>query len=139
MVLNGLPSSQARAEESERLMRLAFTAFDTRTVEPTEEAFAELPVWNGEASTVGVRLGNPLRVAGHKRAFDQSSTEIVYDGPLSAPIEEGQQLATLVITMEGRDEPITAPLIATSSVEKLGFMGKAVAGLSLKLGAGDDQ
>ena len=54
MVLNGLPSSQARAEESERLMRLAFTAFDTRTVEPSEEAFAELPVWNGEASTVGV-------------------------------------------------------------------------------------
>lgn len=139
MVLNGLPSSQARAEESERLMRLAFTAFDTRTVEPSEEAFAELPVWNGEASTVGVRLEQPLRVAGHKRAFDEASTEIVYDGPLSAPIEAGQQVATLVITMEGRDEPVTAPLIATSSVEKLGFMGKAVAGLSLKLGAGGDQ
>ncbi|QYJ00240.1 D-alanyl-D-alanine carboxypeptidase [Thalassovita mediterranea] len=139
MVLNGLPSSQARAEESERLMRLAFTAFDTRTVEPSEEAFAELPVWSGEASTVGVRLEQPLRVAGHKRAFDEASTEIVYDGPLSAPIEEGQQVATLVITMEGRDEPVTAPLIATSSVEKLGFMGKAIAGLSLKMGGAADQ
>lgn len=136
MVLNGLPSSQARYDESQRLMRLAFTAFDTRTVEPTEEPIAELPVWNGEARSVGVRLASEFRVAGHKRAFDEANAEIVFDGPLRAPIAAGDEIATLVVTMEGKDIPVTAPLVATESVGELGFMGRAIEGLSLKMGGG---
>lgn len=136
LVINGLPSSQARAEEAERLMRLAFTAFDTKTIEPRDEPIAKLPVWNGKTRTVGVKLNAPLRVAGHKRAFDGAKTEIVYDGPITAPVEAGAQIATLVITMDGKDQPVSAPLIATESVASLDFLGRAVEGLSLKMGGG---
>jgi D-alanyl-D-alanine carboxypeptidase (penicillin-binding protein 5/6) len=134
LVLNGLPSSQARAEESERLMRIAFTAFDSRTVQPGDEPLAEIPVWNGEARTVGVALASEFRVSGHKRSFSDASTEIVYNRPLKAPINQGDEIATLVITMDGKDEPVTAPLVATEDVGKLGFVGRAIEGLSLKLG-----
>ncbi|WP_084419125.1 D-alanyl-D-alanine carboxypeptidase family protein [Henriciella litoralis] len=136
LVLNGLPSMQARAEEGERLMRLAFTAFDTRTITPGETPLATLPVWNGESRTVGVKLASDVRVAAHARAFDEATSEIVYDGPLKAPIAAGDEVARLVITIEGKDEPVTAPLIATESVGKLGFVGRAIEGLSLKLGNG---
>lgn len=134
VVLNGLPSLQARAEESERLMRMAFTAFDSRTVTPSDTPLTELPVWNGEKRTVGVVLGSEFRVSGHKRAFSEATTEVVYNGPIAAPISAGDQIATLVITMEGKDEPVTAPLIATESIGKLGFVGRAIEGLSLKMG-----
>ena len=137
LVLNGLPSMQARAEEGERLMRMAFTAFDSRTVEPSDAPLAELPVWNGEKRTVGVALGSPFRVSGHKRAFSEAKTRIVYDGPISAPVSAGDQIATLVIQMEGKDEPVTAPLVATESIDKLGFVGRAIEGLSLKLGGSE--
>ncbi len=137
LVLNGLPSMQARAEEGERLMRMAFTAFDSRTVEPSDAPLAELPVWNGEKRTVGVALGSPFRVSGHKRAFSEAETRIVYDGPISAPVSAGDQIATLVIQMEGKDEPVTAPLVATESISKLGFVGRAIEGLSLKLGGSE--
>ena len=134
IVINGLPSSQARAEEAERMMRLAFNAFDTKTIEPGEQPLATLPVWNGEVREVGVKLEAPVRVAAHKRAFRDATMEIVYDGPLEAPITKGDMLAQMVITLEGKDEPVTAPLVAMEDVEKLGFVGRAVEGLSLKLG-----
>ncbi|MEQ9317153.1 MAG: D-alanyl-D-alanine carboxypeptidase family protein [Henriciella sp.] len=137
LVINGLDSSQARADEAERLMRLAFTAFDTKTIEPGEEPLASLPVWNGEARQVGVKLEQPVRVAGHKTAFTSAKMEVVYDGPITAPVKAGDQIASLSITMDGKDAPIIAPLVATEDVAKLGFLGRAVEGLSLKLSGSD--
>ncbi|MEM5517597.1 D-alanyl-D-alanine carboxypeptidase family protein [Henriciella sp. AS95] len=137
LVINGLDSSQARADEAERLMRLAFTAFDTKTIEPSDEPLATLPVWNGETRTVGVKLQAPVRVAAHKRAFGDAKMEVVYDGPLVAPITAGDVVGSLLITLEGKSEPISAPLVATDNVAKLGFIGRAVEGLSLKLSGND--
>ena len=137
LVVNGLDSMQARADEGERLMRLAFTAFDTKTVQPTETPLASLPVWNGNVRTVGVKLGEPFRVAAHKLAFDNATTEIIYNGPLTAPIAAGDEIATLSIVLEGKDAPVTVPLYATEDVAKLGFIGRAVEGLSLKLSGSD--
>jgi len=136
LVINGLPSSQARADEAERLMRLAFTAFETRTIEPRDEPLASLPVWNGEARTVGVKLKESVRVSGHKTAFPDAEMEIVYEGPLEAPIAAGDEIGQLVIRMEGKETPVTAPLIATESVSRLGFLGRAIEGLSLKMNGG---
>jgi D-alanyl-D-alanine carboxypeptidase (penicillin-binding protein 5/6) len=84
-----------------------------------------------------VKLQEPIRVAAHKRAFDDARMEVVYDGPITAPVSAGDVIGKLVITVEGKDEPIIAPLVATESVAKLGFIGRAVEGLSLKL-SGDD-
>ena len=134
LVINGLPSSQARADEAARLMRLAFTAFDTRTIEPGEKALAVLPVRNGEAREVGVKLAEPLSVTAHKSAFSQAEVAIVFDGPIKAPVQAGDRIATLEITVAGKKDPVEAPLIATENVEKLGFIGRAIEGLSLKIG-----
>ena len=136
LVINGLPSSQARADEAERLMRLAFTAFETRTIEPRDEPLASLPVWNGEVRTVGVKLKEPVRVSGHKTAFPDAEMEIVYEGPLEAPIAAGDEIGQLVIKLEGKESPVTAALIATESVSELGFLGRAIEGLSLKMSGG---
>ena len=38
--------------------------------------------------------------------------------------------------MDGKDVPVTAPLVATESVGALGFVGRAIEGLSLKMGGG---
>ena len=135
IVINGLPSVQARAQEAERLMRLAFTSFDTKSFEPNGSSLAELEVWMGEAREVGVALKDPIAVTAHKRAWDTMTTEIVYDGPLTAPIAADDVVAELVITIEGK-EPIIAPLYATASVEKLGFIGRAVEGLSRMMTGG---
>ncbi|MEM1391553.1 MAG: D-alanyl-D-alanine carboxypeptidase family protein, partial [Pseudomonadota bacterium] len=104
IVINGLPSSSDRAQEAERLMRLAFSAFETREVANADARLAELDVWMGEARTVGVRMANSVSIVAHKRAFESGSTQIVYDGPLEAPITAGDTIAKLVISLDGRDD-----------------------------------
>ncbi|MCF6329682.1 MAG: D-alanyl-D-alanine carboxypeptidase, partial [Henriciella sp.] len=133
IVINGLPSSRARALEAERMMRLAFTAFETRTVAVSGNRIAELDVWLGSSRTVGVTMGEELSVTTHKRAFAKGRSEIVYAGPLKAPIIEGDIVANLIVSLDGK-EPIIVPLKAMESVEKLGFIGRAIEGLSRKLG-----
>lgn len=135
IVINGLPSKQARAREAERLMRMAFSAFETRTIEAGERRLAELDVWMGESRTVGVRLSESVDVTAHKRAFAKGKSEIVYDRLLEAPIKAGDEVATLVVTIEGK-APIELPLLATEDVSRLGFIGKAVDGLSRMLEGG---
>ncbi len=136
LVINGLESSNARALEAERLMRLAFTAFDTRSIQGGEARLAELDVWMGEARTVGVKLEDSISVTAHKRAFSRGKSEIVHERLLEAPITKGDQIATLVVTIEGKD-PIELPLLATEDVQRLGFLGKAIEGLSRKLEGSD--
>ncbi len=133
IVINGLPSSRARALEAERMMRLAFTAFETRTVAVSGERVAELDVWLGSSRTVGVAMGEELSVTAHKRAFAKGRSEIVYAGPLQAPIAEGDIVANLIVSLDGKEQ-IIVPLKAMESVEKLGFIGRAIEGLSRKLG-----
>lgn len=135
IVINGLPSKQARAREAERLMRMAFSAFETRTISADNQRLAELDVWMGEARKVGVKLGESRDVTAHKRAFVRGTSAIVHDRLIEAPINEGDQIATLIVTIEGQD-PIELPLLATESVPRLGFMGRAIEGLSRMLEGG---
>ncbi len=135
IVLNGTESKAARAQEAERLMRMAFTAFETRTIAGGDTRLAELDVWMGERRQVGVRLPDSLEVTAHKRAFARGKSEIVHDRLIEAPIAAGDQIATLVVTIEGKD-PIELPLVATEDVARLGFIGKAIEGLSRMMDGG---
>lgn len=132
IVMNGLETVADRAREAERLMRAAFNAFETRTVTAAAGRLAELDVWLGERRTVGVTLARDIRVTAHRRAFAKGRSEIVYAAPLEAPIQAGDEIAELVVTIEGK-APVTVPLVATDDVARLDFLGRAIEGLSRKL------
>ncbi|MEL6859113.1 MAG: D-alanyl-D-alanine carboxypeptidase, partial [Pseudomonadota bacterium] len=67
--------------------------------------------------------------------FAKGKSEIVYERLVEAPIKAGDQLATLIVTIEGK-APIELPLVATEDVAKLGFLGRAIEGLSRMLEGG---
>jgi len=136
LVVNGLENDARRSQEAERLMRLAFSAFETRTIDRAGEALGEAPVWLGDQRSVPLGLNASIIVSGHKRAFDAATVEIVYDGPLEAPIMAGDELGRLVISLPGQS-PTIAPLYALESVAKLGFVGRVAEGLN-RLMAGDN-
>jgi len=137
IVLNGLETQGRRAQESDRMFRIAFTAFDTKIVDKTAEPIADLPVWLGVQRTVPVTMKSPVTLSGHKRAFQDVTTEIVYSGPLEAPIPAGTEIGQLVFTLPGQ-APISTPLVTMSSVEKLGFMGRVFEGLNSMITQEDD-
>ena len=136
IVLNGLESNARRAQESDRMFRIAFTAFETRTFDRTDEPLADLPVWLGLQRTVPVAAKFPITLSAHKRAFQDMKTEIVYNGPLQAPLAAGTEIGSVVITLAGQP-PISTPLITMSKVDELGFMGRVFEGLSRMIASDD--
>lgn len=137
VVLNGMDSTARRAQEAERLLRIAFTAFETRTLDKVGEPVADLPVWLGEQRTVPVGIREPLIISGHKRGFTDAKTEVVYNGPLQAPIASGTEIGHLVITVPGQD-PKSVPLVTLAPVTKLGFIGRVAEGLSRLMASGNE-
>ncbi|MFZ7090043.1 D-alanyl-D-alanine carboxypeptidase family protein [Primorskyibacter sp. 2E233] len=121
--ITGLDSAKARAEESESIVNWAFRQFAQQTIVTKDKAIASADIWLGAEDSVGlmaekdVTLLLPLATPGGLKA------EVVYTGPVEAPVKQGQQLAELIISPEGLPET-RVPLFAQDAVEAGGFMDR---------------
>ena len=120
-VISGLATEKERAEEAERIATWAFRQFSLKTVAKAGTRIAEAEVFMGAETTVGLVPAADLRLLIPALAYDGLTAEVVYTGPLSAPIAKGDPVATLVIRMPTL--PVQrVPLLAESDVGKGGFM-----------------
>lgn len=119
-VVSGLKDATERAEESQRIATWAFREFALKTMAAAGTRIAEADVWLGSAPRVGLVVAQDLQVLLPSLAHDGLKGEVVYTGPIEAPIEAGQKLADLVLTVPGM-EPVTVPLVAEQAVENGGF------------------
>ncbi len=138
IVINGLPTMAARAQEAERLMRVAMQSFELKTIGPDTVDLPDADVWLGEHRTVPVSLAEPVKVVGHKAAFAKAKAELVLDKAVKAPVRKGDVVGRFVVTLEGQ-EPVSAPVIAEADVKKLGFVGMAIAGIGTFMKTGGDE
>jgi D-alanyl-D-alanine carboxypeptidase (penicillin-binding protein 5/6) len=137
LVLNGLPSMKSRVKESERIMLWGFREFDTYTLFEPGEQVSEAEVWLGTEKTVPLFTPEGLRVTLSRQGRADMQVKVGYDGPIRAPIVEGDTIATLTITVPDIS-PIEVPLAAGASVDEMGFVGKiAVAVKQFVAGATD--
>jgi D-alanyl-D-alanine carboxypeptidase (penicillin-binding protein 5/6) len=132
-VLTGLDSTAQRAEEAESVVNWSFRNFVERTVATEDAPIAEAKLWMGEKKTVGLVPDGDLNVLFPVLGTQNIEAEVVYDGPVNAPVAKGQQLAELVIKPEGLPE-IRRPLFAAEDVPLGGFMVRmmTVGGIVLK-------
>jgi D-alanyl-D-alanine carboxypeptidase (penicillin-binding protein 5/6) len=126
LVLNGLKSQKARSEESARLIGWAFREFGNYTLFKAGETVEEASVWLGAEPTVPLVAEQDLTVTLSRKARLDMAVTVVYDGPIPAPLEIGQQIAKLVVAAPG-EEPVEVPLVAGAAVERLGFAGRITA------------
>lgn len=122
-VISGLDSSAARAQESEAIVNWAFRQFAQRPLAKKGERIATADVWMGDAPTVGLVPAEDISVLLPVLAGNDVPAEVVYTGPIQAPITAGQQLAELVLSPEGLPET-RIPLMAETDVSDGGFMGR---------------
>ena len=121
--ITGLTSERERAEEAERVVNWAFREFVQKTVAEKGTRIAEADVWLGEATRVGLVVGDDLDLLLPSLAQDKLTANVVYTGPIEAPIEEGQTLAQLQIDIPGIPMA-TIPLVAEQAVPKGGFKSR---------------
>jgi D-alanyl-D-alanine carboxypeptidase (penicillin-binding protein 5/6) len=117
-VLAGLSSEEARRTEGERILNWAFRNFELRDVAAAGERIGEAEVWMGAADRVGLALPEALSVL--VPAHGGVEAEIVYEGPLSAPVEAGAEVAHLRLRREGLPD-MDLPLVAEAAVARGGF------------------
>jgi len=139
-VITGLDSSQARAEESERIVNWAFRQFAQRDIATGGTRIAEAEVWMGDAPTVGLALLDDLSLLVPTAGGPDVEAEVVYNGPIEAPIAQGDEIAELVIRLENLPET-RVPLVADSSVAAGGFSTRlrtAAEVLTARMNTADD-
>jgi D-alanyl-D-alanine carboxypeptidase (penicillin-binding protein 5/6) len=120
-VISGLSSNAARAEEAEAIVNWSFRQFSEKTIARAGEPIAQAEVWMGGQPTVGLVPAQDLKVLLPALTGKQMPAEIVYTGPVTAPIKQGQKLADLVVTPAGLPE-LRLPLVAEQDVPAGGFL-----------------
>jgi D-alanyl-D-alanine carboxypeptidase (penicillin-binding protein 5/6) len=132
-VVTGLADDAQRAEESERIVAWAFRQFVGRTVVEGGTVVAEAPVWMGDHTRIGLKAAEDARVLFPALQQGDISGEVVFRGPIEAPVSEGQTVAELVIARDGLDDA-RIPLVADRAVARGGFLPRLRSATSIIAG-----
>ncbi|WP_193370668.1 D-alanyl-D-alanine carboxypeptidase family protein [Pelagibius marinus] len=132
LVVNGLPSVQARADESERLMSWGFREFNNYALFKSGDTVDEAAVWLGAEDTVPLVVADDLTVTLPRSDRNGMQVSVVYDSPIPAPIPAGQEIAKLRVSWPG-GVPVEVPLQAGEDVEQLGPLGRIAASIKFLL------
>ncbi|MDP1783641.1 MAG: D-alanyl-D-alanine carboxypeptidase family protein [Hydrogenophaga sp.] len=124
-ILLGATSENARAAETQKLLNWGYTAFDAVRLFPAGEPVATPRIWKGKAEQV--KLGRPEGVVVSVPAGEgpKLKTEVVRPDPLVAPLNRGDALGTLRVTLASGATVAEVPLVVMDTVEESGVFGRA--------------
>ncbi len=134
MVVAGLGSFNQRIEESVKFMDWGFRSWKAQPLFEKGEKVGEAQVQLGGEDSVPLIAPRNLAVtlpAGINTG--NVRVKVVYQGPLKAPIKQGQHVADLVV-QTGDTPPQSMPLVAAEAVDEAGFFGRIWAGLTSLFG-----
>jgi D-alanyl-D-alanine carboxypeptidase (penicillin-binding protein 5/6) len=123
LVLGGLPTMKARAQESERLIEWAFREFNDYRLFSVGDKVEDADVWLGAEPRVPLTVANNLVVTLPRKARKDMKVTVLYDRPIPAPINAGEGVGKIVVSAPDRP-PIEAPLVAGASVERQDALGR---------------
>ena len=115
-VVLGTVSDSARAAESQKLLNWGYISYDAVTLQAKDQAIATLRVWKGAQSEVKAGVTSDLGIAVPKGYADKVKSDFVAEPRLIAPIEAGQKIGTLKVSIDGK--PYSEyPVVALEKVE----------------------
>ncbi|WP_270728843.1 D-alanyl-D-alanine carboxypeptidase family protein [Shimia sp. Alg240-R146] len=117
---SGLESEKDRAEVAEQMVSWAFRQFSETTLAREGERIAEANVWMGKFARIGLVPAEDITVLLPVLAQGKVKGEVIYNGPIQAPVAKGAPLAELVLTPEDLPE-MRIPLVAEADVPEGGF------------------
>jgi D-alanyl-D-alanine carboxypeptidase (penicillin-binding protein 5/6) len=123
MVINGTSSMQARADESEKLMKWAEVSFKNVDLVKKGTVVGKAPVVLGAVREVDITPAEDLRIT--VSAFSKTPAQIAatYKAPLVAPIKAGDKVGSLVVTL-GNGTTKEIPLVANADIAEAPFFSR---------------
>ncbi len=129
VVVNGLDDPDDRAAEAKKMLEWGFRNFESRMVFAAEQPIGSAKVFGGESRSVRLTSPEPIKVMVQKNGSDKLIARIVYNGPVRAPIEAGQQVG-VVRVWRGTNIATETPVYAAESVATGSTMRRAIDGAS---------
>ena len=113
--LSGLKDDKERAEEARKLIEWGLRSFEKSEVFADGETVGEAEVFGGQKSGVALKAKGPVELFLPITNRDKITARIVYQGPLAAPVEQGQPVGELKVWI-GDTLSQQVPLYAAESV-----------------------
>ncbi|MGB6922070.1 MAG: D-alanyl-D-alanine carboxypeptidase family protein [Methyloceanibacter sp.] len=121
LVVNGLETKKEREEEPRKLLEWGFNSFKPFRLFDQGEQVSDALVWGGTRHYVPLVGGSDIDIILPTNTSGQVTAQIVYDGPIKAPIRKGDQLASLRITAADTGATNDIPLYAGEDIGPSNF------------------
>ncbi len=117
---SGFVTKQARSDESARMFRWALRNTNTYEIAKKDVPKFKFKTWLGKENIVEGLLKEDIYVTIQKKEVKDLKVKLEYNGPIKAPIKEGQQIGNLIL--ESPNEEVKKfPIYASNSVKKVNF------------------
>jgi len=124
-VVNGLNSEMARTDEAEKLLNYGFRYFENRTLYKKGDIIEKAEVWSGTQDKVSLVTTQDITLMIPKLKSNDIKITLEYDSPIAAPINKGDQLATLNINIPD-SESKSFTLVAGADVDRANWLIRAI-------------
>ena len=124
-VVMGTASDKARTVNSQALLNYGFRYYESHRLYKAGETLIEQRMWKGENKLIQLGLDEDLFVAIPRGRYDELKASMDVDSEIIAPIEQGDQVGIVKVTLKGEDY-LEAPLVALQSNPKGGLWRRIV-------------
>ncbi|WP_244500349.1 D-alanyl-D-alanine carboxypeptidase family protein [Methyloceanibacter methanicus] len=126
LVVTGLENKNDRETESRRMLEWGFKSFRPFRLFDDGQQVSEALVWGGEKHYVPLVGDGAIDLLLPASATGAVSGEIVYEGPIKAPIKKGDQIATLKVQSADLAAVNEIPLYAGEDINSSGFAKRGI-------------
>lgn len=110
-VVMGTSSSQARAQEVQKMLNYGFRYYESERLFRSGQELMEARIWGGQADQVSVGLTEDVFVTIPRGSRNQLESTVDLDSVIKAPINVGDELGRVKVSLSGTvlvDEPVLA-------------------------------
>ncbi len=129
VVGSGFKTKNSRSRESMKILNWGLKKFDTVKIIKKDEIFTDLDVWLGNKKKVQVVSKEDYFLTIPKRKKKTIKAILEYNGPLEAPIQKGEKVATLSVYVSDilKNE---IDILAAEDVEKSNIFSRVFTSLN---------
>jgi D-alanyl-D-alanine carboxypeptidase (penicillin-binding protein 5/6) len=129
VVINGAKTAKERADDAKKLLEWGFHNFEKRVLFAQGVTLGSAKVFGGADGHVPLQATGPVTIMVPKAGGERLIARIVYQGPVPAPIKEGQRIGNIKV-WRNNQVVLEQPLHAAAPIEKGNISQRALDAVS---------
>ena len=128
-VASGFQTKNLRSSESLKLLNWGFRNTNTFEITKKDNSIFELETWLGKKSKIKAVSKEDYYLTINKKDIRNLNVILNYQGPIVAPVQKGEKVASLVFTNKGQKIK-TVPLYAAEDLKKVNFFKSLITSIN---------